>query len=611
MDKVTRNEAAEGRPARPGTDNGAMMGLPRRSKLEILGATMLGLFLATLDQTVVSTALPRIITDLHGLDYYTWVSTAYLLTSTISIPFYGKLSDLYGRKPLLLGGIGLFLAGSVLAGLSGSMWQLVLFRGIQGLGGGALFPLTLAVIGDMFAPQERARYQGLGGAVFGISALIGPALGGFLTESASWHWVFFVNVPLGLVSLYLIARLMPDIRRTAVHRLDYAGGAVFTAAISLVLVGLTNKRTGDWTDITVGGLIGAGLVLAAVFAWIESRAAEPIVPLGLFRNRTYATAILGTFLLAFAFFTAIAFLPLWFQVVRGSTPTQSGYQILAYLAGVIGSSVVSGILVSRTGRYRVLIVASVIVTLAGLGLMTRLQATTELPVLWAWMFVTGVGLGPTLAVFMLAVQNAVAEADMGVATQQPDLLPPGRRLGRTGGRRDDLLVEPARRHPGPDGRGGCTAADRLGLHERWVRPQPAARGRRRPRGADPVGRAGVGPGPGGAGHPEHGGRHPPGDVALDRGHLRLRGDRHGRRARRRGPPAGVADGPREGGRQARRGGRAGRARVPAGSGRVGQARVATSRWTTRRPAGQRMVVGWAANPPARAAAPRPGAPLSR
>jgi EmrB/QacA subfamily drug resistance transporter len=394
----------------------AMLQLPHRTKLQILGAVLLGLFLATLDQTVVSTALPRIVTDLKGLELYTWVSTAYLLTSTISIPFYGKLSDLYGRKPLLIGGISLFLLGSVLAGLSQEMWQLVLFRGIQGLGGGALFPLTLAVIGDMFEPAERAKYQGLGGAIFGISALVGPALGGFITESASWRWVFYVNLPIGIAALALVWRLMPGARRTAVHQLDYAGGAVFAASISLVLVGLTNMRTNDWTDVAVAGLLGAGLALSGLFVAIESRAAEPIVPLHLFRNRTYAVAIAASFVLAFAFFTAIAFLPLWFQVVRGASPTQSGYQILAYLAGVIASSVVSGIIVSRTGTYRVLFLASILLTLVGLWSMTHLQATTDLPVVWAWMFITGVGMGPSLSVLMLAAQNAVDERDMGVAT---------------------------------------------------------------------------------------------------------------------------------------------------------------------------------------------------
>lgn len=396
--------------------NAAFAVLPRRTRFRILGAMLVGLFMATLDQTVVSTALPRIVTDLRGLDLYTWVSTAYLLTSTISIPFYGKLSDLLGRRPLLLGGIALFLVGSMLAGLSQTMWQLVLFRGIQGLGGGALFPLTLAVIGDMFEPDERARYQGLGGAVFALSALVGPALGGFLTESASWHFVFYVNVPFGLAAFILLWRLMPAGTPTARPRLDLAGGLVFSAAISLILVGFTNARAAGWADLSVGGLIAAGLALTGWFAWLETRAAEPIVPLRLFRNRAFAVAIVGTVLTAFAFYSAIAFLPLWFQVVRGASPTQSGYQILAYLVGVIASSVVSGVLISRTGRLRTLLLASVVLTMVGLGCLTQLRATTDLRLVWAWMFTTGVGMGPSLSAFMIAVQSAVDDADLGVAT---------------------------------------------------------------------------------------------------------------------------------------------------------------------------------------------------
>ena len=264
--------------------------LPRREKMEILFAILLALFLGALDQTVVGTALPRVVTDLGGNDFYTWVVTIYLLTSTITVPFYGKLSDLLGRKPILLFGISVFLIGSALSGLSQTMWQLILFRGIQGIGAGSLFPIALAVIGDLFTPAERGRYQGLFGAVFGLSFLVGPALGGFITDNISWHWVFYVNLPVGLVSLYVVWHLLPNIRHPNVSRsIDYLGAAVFTVAISLFLIGLTNKQTGDWTDPQVGGLIAAGLAIGLVFTLIESRAAEPIVPLNLFRNQVYAT----------------------------------------------------------------------------------------------------------------------------------------------------------------------------------------------------------------------------------------------------------------------------------------------------------------------------------
>jgi EmrB/QacA subfamily drug resistance transporter len=405
------------RAATPSLAEDPALGLDRRAKFEILGAIMLGLFLGALDQTIVGTALPRIVTDLGGNDLYTWAVTIYLLTSTITVPFYGKLSDLYGRKPLLMIGIGLFLVGSALAGLSQEMWHLILFRGVQGLGAGALFPISLAVIGDLFTPAERGKYQGLFGAVFGLSALIGPGLGGFLTDTVSWHWVFYVNIPVGFVSLYVIWRLLPTIRRSdATRNLDYAGAAVFTIAIGALLVGLTNKQVGDWLDPEVGGLIGLGLALSLVFLAIEARAKEPIVPLGLWRNRTYAASIVSTFFISFGFFGAIIFLPRWFQFVKEVSATESGYQVLALLVGLIASSIISGIVVSRTGRYKPVIVFGLAVMAVGLALMTGLRTTTDIPVLWLWMFVAGVGIGPTLSVFTIVVQNAVPFQQLGVAT---------------------------------------------------------------------------------------------------------------------------------------------------------------------------------------------------
>src|SRR5437899_2284520 len=309
-------------------NQGMGIDIPQRTKFEILGAIMLGLFLGALDQTVVGTALPRIVTDLHGNDLYTWVVTIYLLTSTITVPFYGKLSDLYGRRPLLMIGITLFLVGSALSGLSQEMWQLILFRGIQGIGAGSLFPIALAVIGDLFTPAERGKYQGLFGAVFGVSFFVGPGLGGFLTDVVSWHWVFYVNLPIGIISLYVIWRLLPNIRHPDVSRnLDYLGALVFTVGIAFLLVGLTNKLSGEWTDQTVGGFIAIGVALSAIFVFIESRAKEPIVPLDLWRNRTYVSSMLATFLVSFGFFGAVIFLPRWFQVVQGSSATASGYQL--------------------------------------------------------------------------------------------------------------------------------------------------------------------------------------------------------------------------------------------------------------------------------------------
>jgi EmrB/QacA subfamily drug resistance transporter len=393
------------------------LGLSHRAKLEILFAVLLGLFLTALDQTIVGTALPRIVTELHGNDLYTWVVTIYLLTSTITVPFYGKLSDLYGRRPMLMIGIVLFLTGSVLSGFSQQMWQLILFRGIQGLGAGALFPIALAVIGDLFTPAERGKYQGLFGAVFGISFLIGPGLGGFLTDNVGWHWIFFVNLPVGIVSLFVIWRLLPTIKRSgASHNLDFLGAIVFTIAIGFLLVGLTNKQTGDWGDATVGGFIAIGLLGSALFAFVESRAKEPIVPLDLWRNRTYVSSIVSTFFVSFGFFGAIIFLPRWFQVVRGESATNSGYLIFPMLIGLIGSSIVAGALVSRTGKYKAIVLTGLVAIAVGIGLMTQLRADTQYPVLFLWMFIAGLGIGPSLSVFTIVVQNAVPFSKLGVAT---------------------------------------------------------------------------------------------------------------------------------------------------------------------------------------------------
>ena len=344
----------------PTLEEDPALGLSHRSKMEILFAVMLGMFLGALDQTIVGPALPTIVTQLSGNDYYVWAITIYLLTSTISVPFWGKLSDVYGRKPIYMLGIVIFLIGSALSGLSQNMGMLILFRGIQGVGAGALFPVALAIIGDLFTPQERGKYQGLFGAVFGIAFVVGPLLGGFLTENFGWHWIFYVNIPIGIVALFVIQRLLPTVKTPrASKKFDIVGGAIFTVAISFLLVGLTNKQFGDWTDPTVGGFILIGIIGSLVFLFAESRAAEPIVPLDLWRSRTYSASMVATFFAAFAFFGAIVFLPRWFQVVEGFSPTNSGLAVLPLMVGLIVSSVVSGLIVSRTGRYKWLLVGAI------------------------------------------------------------------------------------------------------------------------------------------------------------------------------------------------------------------------------------------------------------
>jgi EmrB/QacA subfamily drug resistance transporter len=385
--------------------------------MRVLFMVMIGVFLAALDQTVVGTALPRIITDLGGNELYTWAFTAYLLTSTISGPLYGKLSDLFGRRPIFLFGIGIFMVGSLLAGLAQEMWQLIGARGIQGLGAGALFPIALAVIGDLFAPSERGKYQGLFGAVFGLSVLIGPAIGGLLTDSIGWPFVFFFNLPIGAIVFAVVWRNLPSYHLGHDKpSIDYLGAALFTAALVPILVGLTNKQSADWTDPTVGGLIVLGAVIALGFLFVESRVREPIVPLGLFRIRSFTLSVLAFFLASFGFFATVVFLPRWFQVVNGSSATESGYQILPLLGGLILSATGAGQLVARTGRYRLLLIGALVAMAAGLFLLTNLRADTPIPLVWLWMFVAGLGVGPTFAVFTLVVQNSVPIERLGTAT---------------------------------------------------------------------------------------------------------------------------------------------------------------------------------------------------
>jgi len=409
----------------PTLEEDPALGLPLREKLEILFAVMLGLFLGALDQTIVGPALPTVVTELNGNDVYVWAVTSYLLTSTISVPFWGKLSDLYGRKPMFIIGIIVFLGGSALSGLSQDMTQLIAFRGVQGIGAGSLFPVALAVIGDLFSPAERGKYQGLFGAVFGIAFVVGPLVGGFLTENISWHWIFYVNIPIGLVSLYFIWRLLPTVKTSGASKsFDILGGTIFTIAISFLLVGLTQKgqvnpatgQLNDWTEFGVGGFILISLVGIVLFILAEARAKEPIIPLHLFRIRTYSASMVSTFFASFAFFGAVIFLPRWFQFVQGFTPTWSGFAVLPLVLGLIISSIASGQIVARTGRYKWLLVGAIVIMGAATGLMTLLRADTALPIVWAWMFIAGIGVGPTFAVFTIVVQNAVPFHELGVAT---------------------------------------------------------------------------------------------------------------------------------------------------------------------------------------------------
>jgi EmrB/QacA subfamily drug resistance transporter len=388
-----------------------------RARFEILGAILLAMFLGALDQTIVGPVLPRISTELNGADLYTWVVTSYLVTSTAAIPVYGKLSDYFGRKPMLIVGICLFLVGSALSGLSQSMWELIFFRGVQGLGAGALFPISLAVIGDLFTPAERGKYQGLFGGVFGVAFLVGPFLGGVLTDNLSWHWIFYVNLPVGAISLYMIGRLLPTVHPKGGRlTLDVPGVITFVGAVVPVLIALTLAETTSWTDPSVLGWFGVGVVFLVAFIVAEARAGDPMIPLDLFRNRTFTVSAIATFFAVFGFSILIIFLPLWFQIVKNESTTASGYLLFPFLFGLIFSSVSAGLIVSRSGRYKVLLAVGLAVMGVGTFLFENLRADTSFPVLSAWMLIAGLGVGPTMAIFTLIVQNDVPFERLGTAT---------------------------------------------------------------------------------------------------------------------------------------------------------------------------------------------------
>ena len=402
-----------------------LISLPPRTKLAILGAVLLTMFLASLDQTVVGTALPRIVTDLNGASLYAWVVTAYLLSSTVTVPVYGKFSDVFGRKVMLMIGVGLFLIGSWLSGASQNMGELVAFRAVQGLGAGALFPIVIAIIGDLYSPRERGRFQGLFGAVFGLSFLVGPFIGGWITDHISWHWVFYVNVPFGIAALVVLWTVLPSAgrRKASVRDLDYLGIALFSAGVVPFMLGLTNKgnvsssgELANWTDPDVGGLIVVGLVILAVF-WLPKRGHASRSSLWtLFKNRDYAVSMAAVFAFGIAMFAAVIFMPRFYQTVRGISATASGYYIWPLLVGLMGGSIGSGLLISRLGRYKWLMTGGAVVMLVGGFLMTHLTAGVSDPVLWAWMLLLGLGIGPTMAGYTIVVQNSVSPDRLGVAT---------------------------------------------------------------------------------------------------------------------------------------------------------------------------------------------------
>ncbi|MDX6223928.1 MAG: hypothetical protein QOE64_304 [Frankiales bacterium] len=395
----------------------ASSGLTHKQILVIFSGLMLGMLLAALDQTIVSTALPTIVGDLHGLDHISWVVTAYLLTSTASAPLYGKLSDLYGRRPIFQAAISIFLIGSILSGISQTMGQLIAFRAVQGLGAGGLMTLALIIVGDVVSPRERGRYQGYFGGVFAISSVGGPLLGGFFVDNLSWRWVFYINIPLGLLALVVtsIVLRLPFTRRD--HAVDYVGAGLMVSGVTaLLLVTVWGGSQYAWGSGTIIGLAVVGLALSAAFIWWEHRVAEPILPPYLFGLGVFRVSTSVIFVVGFALFGTIIYLSVYLQIFHDVSPTKSGLLLTPLMGGILLASVFSGRMVSKSGKIKLFPVLGTALLTVGMTLLAQLGANTSLVLAAIYMLITGAGVGMVMQNLTLAVQNAVPRTEMGAAT---------------------------------------------------------------------------------------------------------------------------------------------------------------------------------------------------
>ncbi|MDP3866906.1 MDR family MFS transporter [Phenylobacterium sp.] len=414
-------------------------------------SVMIVFLLSAMSQTIVGTAMPRIIAELSGLHLYAWATTAYLLASTVMVPIWGKLGDLYGRKPILLIGIGIFLAGSWLAGLAGEfgdlpllgggMTQLIIFRAVQGVGGGALFTTAFAIIADLFAPRERAKFSGLFGSVFGIASVFGPVVGGFFTDHgtvtlfghviAGWRWVFYCNIPFALAAVAMILIKMPTLPIRGVGRIDWAGAGLIIAGFVPLLLAITwGGREYAWASPLILGMLGFAMAVLTGFVFVEKRVRDPIIPLELFKNTTFTTANGAAFVYSMAFMGVTSFLPLYMQVGQGIPATTSGLTMLALMGGMIASSTINGQLVTKTGQYKPFMIGGGVVLIFGVFLMCFIGPdTTTLDLAWR-LLIVGIGLGPGQSLFGLAVQNAVPFHQIGVATSSGQFV---RQIGSTMG----------------------------------------------------------------------------------------------------------------------------------------------------------------------------------
>ncbi|MFC2068350.1 MDR family MFS transporter [Chloroflexota bacterium] len=401
------------------TSSGQPRSIPRRQVVITMAGVMLALFLSSLDQTIVGTAMPRIISDLGGFSHYTWLTTAYIITSAVAIPITGKLTDMYGRKYFYIGGLVIFTIASFLCGFSATMIQIIVCRGIQGIGAGIMMANAFTVIGDFFPPAERGKYQGLTSGVFGISSIIGPTLGGIITDTLSWHWIFFINVPLGIIIIILFIVYFPYVRPDKLkHQIDYPGVLVLVLCVVPLMLAISWAGVVyPWISQQIIGMLAFSVVMVGTFLFIESRSKEPIIPLSLFRNQIVRMALLVIFLTSFGMFGSIIFVPLFFQGVLGATATTSGSFLTPMMLGVVFGSLTSGQILSRTGgHYRLQGAVGISILALGLALLSTMTAGVSYVIAVAYIVITGIGLGITIPVFTITVQNAVPQNILGVAT---------------------------------------------------------------------------------------------------------------------------------------------------------------------------------------------------